>query len=176
MPNVPRLPLDMSRETRAFRAFVRLLQADETLRRVVATWQVSDGDEGDARPPAEVDLPAVRLMPDLDRVQLRGPNDYYEGVAIVVEFAVAGTNADDRLNLWGALFAALRRDLPVAIGDTPDGGDSAATTVESYFREAGAVVGFWTDPAKLATPPQPGQSLTVQVCRARYFLGSFVPL
>src|SRR4051812_30737252 len=110
------LDLDMAPETRMFRALVRVLQDDETLSNVVRTWQVADGN-ADEKPLAEVTLPAIRLIPDPASIKLVAVEDYDEGLAVVIDFAVAGTSADDRLNLWSAIRAALQPRKAIAIGD-----------------------------------------------------------
>lgn len=169
------LPLDMSRETKMFRAFVRLLQSDETLSNLGLTWQVSDGSEGDGLPFTQVQCPAIRLIPDLAAMKLKSVEDYDEGLLIAIDFGVAGTNADDRLNLWAAIRAALQSQNTITIGDLSDGSDSTAITVNDYLRQNGAAYGYFDAPPQLFPTPQPGAVMTNQYCRARYFLAAFVP-
>jgi hypothetical protein len=168
------LDLDMAPETKMFRALVRVLTEDETLARVVRTWQVADG-EGDEKPIAETVLPAIKLVPDPATIKLVGPEDYDEGLSVLIDFVVAGTNADDRLNLWSAIRAALQPQKAIDFGDNSDGTATTATTVVEYLRQNSAHTAMIVQPGKLLNPSQPGQPMTSQYCRAQVYMGTFTP-
>jgi hypothetical protein len=96
---VPLLDLDASTEETLFAAIVDILQADETLSRVIQTWEVMDGTTAILEPPTTVQMPHVRIVPSLSPM-------------VVAEAAAYDLHLANQLNLWGAIRTALRGTSP----------------------------------------------------------------
>jgi hypothetical protein len=165
------VPWTHKRETLAFRAVVAVLRADPVLDRNIRTWQVCKGDAGEWKPFSEVMLPALLVVPEFDMIRLDDEEDYVERLAIRIRQGVTGTNADDRLDLWGALRDALQFSAPCLLSTLPD--DTAVPAgidVRQYLRLAGIHRYAVSDPPKLV-----GEPSVNQVSQARLALDLFVP-
>lgn len=128
---VLKLPTDP--RTAVFRLLVKKLKANPILAREIKTWLVWDGDGRSALGlPADNKNASIRLTP------LPGPQSWYTPdsnigpLQVRVEFRVLSDDADDFINLHGAIERALYpvdRDTELAL--------------EAEFRAAGAVTGQW---------------------------------
>jgi hypothetical protein len=103
----PKLALPEHARTSLFRAIVARLRANPDLRRVVVSWKVFDGSEGDAAPFTLTQLPGVKVYLGHAAAAPATNVRSLSPMTILVELAVAGTNQDDVTNLWGAIEAAV---------------------------------------------------------------------
>ncbi len=103
----PRLPLPDSAETLALRAVIRVLRSDPTLESVVRSWCVWDGSDADLMDRTKAGYPHVAVTPQPGSTSWAEESQHRSDVVLAIETFVSGTNADDSLNLWGAIRRAL---------------------------------------------------------------------
>lgn len=133
------LKLPQDPRTAVFRLLVRTLKSDPTLSNVVKTWLVWDKPVTSNLGLSAAAFPSIRLTPSI------GPQDWYTpdsniGPLIVkVEVDISGDDADDYLNVWGAIERAL---YPVD--------RTKELAIEQAFRDAGAETGQF----KFSSPAQ----------------------
>ncbi len=102
-----RLALSDSIETTAFRAVVKVLQSDPTLKRVGVHWGAWDDTDEDMREISPALCPYVELSPSPGDTGWSEENQHKTNFNIDIFVTVAGSCADDVLNLWGAIRSAL---------------------------------------------------------------------
>lgn len=130
MPNNYSLPT--SARTAVFRALVGLFRTDANLLRVIPTlgWHVWTGDRNDLSDLESV-MPAIRITPLGEPATPQTQTKTGSPLALSIEIATDGTNADDLLDLWGAVETvvftgdgartALQAAIAAAQGTTPKG-------------------------------------------------------
>jgi hypothetical protein len=114
----PRLPLPQDVRLTALRGFIDILQRDPELKRVVRAWKVWDGRDGDATPPTGPECPWIRITatPEASSWAMDGPPPVMlQPMRVEIATAVAGTNADNSVNLWGAIERAVYRNHPAPL-------------------------------------------------------------
>jgi hypothetical protein len=108
--NVPGL---VAPETRVFRAIQSVLAADPTLQSValkIHAWEDERSalDEPlDTPPPAPADLPLLRMAPASNPARWETEGQHRGTFSVDLTLYVAGTHADDSMNLWHAIRTAL---------------------------------------------------------------------
>lgn len=107
MLNYPKLALPDAEETLAFRAAERILRTDPTLSRVVRSWNAWDGSPGDVLEPTFSTCPYLRLAPMPTGSAWQTEGQHRMPVLVGIQVAVAGSNADQLVNLWAAVRRAL---------------------------------------------------------------------
>lgn len=108
MPSIPtQLGLPAAPETIAYRAVERILKSDPTLNRAVRCWTSWKGDPGDGIAPTPAACPHVALSPMPGPTGWETEEQHNASLYFRIEPAVAGTNADELLNLWHAIRQAL---------------------------------------------------------------------
>jgi hypothetical protein len=141
---VPLLDLDTSTEEEIFAGLVDVLQGDDTLWRVIRTWEVMDGTTAVLEPPTTVQMPHLRLIPGGSPLQVAEAAAYDLHLTIDVLFACEGLHRANQYNLWAAFLAALGGTRPFR-----------DTTVFEFVRSLGAVDIKVTTP-RFGPMPRPG--------------------
>ena len=118
--------------TALFRATEQILRADPVLSGVVKGWQTWEGKPEDKLPPGSTRLPWVQITPPPIGELWWTPESQRGWLVIRIEAHVAGTCADDVMNLWGAIRTALN-------GSTRARGCEINTQLQSL----GATKGFY---------------------------------
>jgi hypothetical protein len=139
------LDLDPANETKVFRRLVAILQADPTLARLVRprSWFTWTGDPNEGAEFASGEAPAFRLTPDPGGDAWFGPEAMINYLMVNVEIYLQGTNADDLMNLWGAVRRAFYpRD------------HAAQLAIQRSLRDAGAETGLVEFTAAAHDPDQ----------------------
>lgn len=83
------------------------LKTDPVLSRVVAAWDVLDGESADRIPGNLASCPYVKLLPRLGMVGWYAPDAQRGPLEIQVQVGVEGMEAADYLNLWDAFERAI---------------------------------------------------------------------
>jgi hypothetical protein len=145
MPSAPRLDLDAATEETIFAALVQVLRDDDTVARVVKTWEVLDGTSPILEPPRPAEMPHLRLVPGAAPYEVAEAAAYRVDMAVDVLVATEGLHRADQLNLWGAVRAALR-------GEKPYGDDTVFDFLwrlgVQHHRIAGVQFGPWPPPGR----------------------------
>jgi hypothetical protein len=124
----PLLDLDTSAEEELFAGLVDVLQGDETLSRVIRTWETMDGTTAILEAPTTVQMPHLRLIPGGSPLEVAEAAAYNLHLTVDVLFACEGLNRANQYNFWAAFLAALRGTRPFR-----------DTTVFEYVRSLGGV-------------------------------------
>lgn len=103
----PKLQLPDAPETLAFRTIDRILRADPVLARVVRTWKSWTGDATDNFDPTYATCPFLRIGPSASASSWETEGQHRTPLVVGFQLAVAGTDIDQLINLWGALRSAL---------------------------------------------------------------------
>lgn len=111
---LPRLPLKDSPETLVLRAVIRVLKTDPVLMSAVKSWCVWDGSSNDAADRTKAGYPHVSIVPQPGETGWQEESMHRSHLTVAIETFVAGTNADDMLNLW----SAIRQAIFPALGST----------------------------------------------------------
>lgn len=103
----PKLHLPDSEETTAFRFIEKVLRNDPDLKRVVKQWVTWTGDAIDVLEPTFASCPYVMLSPGPTATDWETESQHKSPLIITIMAAVAGSNADQLMNLWAAIRRAL---------------------------------------------------------------------
>jgi hypothetical protein len=148
--------LDIIQGSRAkvFRVVVAQLRADPVLNNIIRTWLVWDGDDNCRQAVMSSQLPALRLTPTLGPGSWYSPDSQVGMLTIKIELAVPGIDADDPLNLWDSIEAAL-----YPTGDRP-----MQLIYQQALRDRGAEIGQMLFAAPAFDPGPPDQQEAVWAC------------
>ena len=102
---IPGIP--PSKHRKVFRVIDDALRAASGLRLAKVTIQSWTGERDDSAPPTDSKGPWIRLTPVAEPSAVETENLTDSPLGILLEVFVAGTNADDAMDLWGAVVAAL---------------------------------------------------------------------
>lgn len=104
----PQLGLDPSPHRLVYRKLVEVLREDPVLSRVVNHWFAWEGETAHDQLDLAVGLcPAISLAPSMGSDRWYGPEAYLGPLHVHVGIAVAGTDADDLLDLYHAVKRAV---------------------------------------------------------------------
>jgi hypothetical protein len=101
-----KLKLPDAPETLAFRAVVRVLKTDPTLRGVGLKLRAWEDSDKDLVKPTLDEMPCLILTPNLQASGWWSESQQRTDLLVDLELWMAGTNADDALNLFGAIRGA----------------------------------------------------------------------
>jgi hypothetical protein len=160
---VPKLALEPSPHSLAFRGLVRILRADPTLRKVVRTWFVWDGSPDDAMEPCEATCPSLALAPAASADRWLGPSGFTGDLVVNLELLVAGSRVDDALDLYHAVKRAVYPE-----------DDAKRTAVRAALVAAGVVTGEPEFAGDAAPEVLAGASLLGLAARVRLPLDLFL--
>jgi hypothetical protein len=98
--------------TRVFRAIVSLLQHDPVLSNVIKppNFRCWSGQSQDNMVFEFSNSPSLRITPHTSAEVWRFPNAFEGWLFLNVDMLIPGTDADDELNLWGAIEQAIYPD------------------------------------------------------------------
>jgi len=104
-----KLDLNTAPRTSVFRAVVRLIRNDATIKRIVRPTSIRawEGLPQDAAPFNTEIAPAIRFTPITGPDTFWSPGSMKGDLFLQVEMLVMGTNVDDLLNLWWAICRAI---------------------------------------------------------------------
>jgi hypothetical protein len=124
------LDLPNCSHVKAFRALERILRNDPTLKRVLRQFWSWDGSDRDDLEPSLDTCPSLAIALGFGPDQWRGPANFEGPLEVRFAWAVAGTRADNLMNLVHATKRAIYpRD------------DTARTANRTALIEAGATTG-----------------------------------
>jgi hypothetical protein len=123
----PTLDLPAGPETASFRAFERVLKDDPILGPAVKTWVTWTGSNDDLLEPTFSSCPYLRLSPYPTSSDWVSEGQHKMPLTVNIQAAVAGTRADNLLNLWNAVRLAL----------FPQSSVAAAEAVRTVLQAAG---------------------------------------
>lgn len=145
-----RLALPDSPETSIFRAIVKVLQNDATLKRIGVTWGTWEDTPEDLREISAMMCPYIELSPSPTETGWSEANQHRSDFSIDILLTVAGTCADDLLNLWGAVRSAL----------FPPDGSTERAAVDAYLGPKADNASFTHQPFQVV--PLPGSVRMLQ--------------
>lgn len=105
--STPKLALPDSEETIAFRAVESILRSDADLSRVIKTFVAWRGEPVDNEPPTASMCPYLMIVPSARPSGWVTEGQHEEPLQIGIFAAVVGSDADQIMNLWGAIRRAL---------------------------------------------------------------------
>jgi hypothetical protein len=94
------LNLPASPHRKLYRALVAMLQANPILKAKVRSWVTYDGTPRDRLATTLTMCPAIRLVPFEGPDRARGPTGAVGDLVVMCDLAVAGTDADDLMDLY----------------------------------------------------------------------------
>ena len=108
--NYPKLDLPTAQETLAFRMVDQTLRTDPVCKRAfgqqIYSWR---GDALDDAEPSFDMAPWMRLTPSAEASDWNNVDQHRQPMLVTIELAVAGTNSDNLMNLYGVIRAASSR-------------------------------------------------------------------
>jgi len=159
---VATLNLPTDPRTAVWRLIVARLQADPALSAAIRTWLVWDGSGDDNTDITAARGPALRLYPVPEPMTWFDESSQTGGLTVAVDAGIPGHDAEDVLNLQGAIESALYP--PGAAGDL----------WRAQLVAAGAVNGTFVFVHPLAQAPvQPPPATAAGSLGALHPLGSF---
>jgi hypothetical protein len=134
----PKLDLAPGPETIAFRCVESILRDDPVLKRVISKngWYSWLGDAQDDSDATLSSCPWIRLTPQAGDSDWESENQHRSPLLVGIELAVAGTNADQLMNLWHAVRRALFPLDVAALQAIRDRADAAKITKSRISRPA----------------------------------------
>jgi hypothetical protein len=103
----PKLKLPNVAEQLAFRCVDQILRSDPILQTTVKAWRSWRGDPEDILDPTFATCPYLRISPAPGTSRWETEQQHRMPINISIQAAVAGSDADQLMNFWGAIRGAL---------------------------------------------------------------------
>jgi hypothetical protein len=150
MPITTDIKLPDSEETIAYRSIDSILRNDTLLKRVIKTYVTWDGSKLDGQEPTASMCPYLMIVPSSRPSGWQTEGQHAEPMQVGIYAAIVGSDANQIMNLWGAIRLALfPRDL------------AAQDAIRVKVTDAGITQGEITMPAYTVKVDTNGESGTI---------------